>query len=42
MQIIGADFVVLCDEGFSVIETGGICFNAKENPRSWALCRVVC
>lgn len=30
MQIIGADFVVLCDEGFSVIETGGICFNAKE------------
>lgn len=30
MQIIGADFVVLCDEEFNVIKKGGICFDTKE------------
>ncbi|MBX7490791.1 aminofutalosine deaminase family hydrolase [Helicobacter turcicus] len=29
MQIIGADFVVLCDEKFSVIKKGGICFDTR-------------
>ncbi len=30
MQIIGADFVVCCDESFRVIKRGGICFNQQE------------
>lgn len=30
MQIIGADFVVLCDAEFRVIKEGGICFEAGE------------
>ncbi|TLD82386.1 metal-dependent hydrolase [Helicobacter sp. MIT 11-5569] len=29
MQIIGADFVVLCDSAFSVIKKGGICFDTQ-------------
>uniref|UniRef100_UPI00262E6590 amidohydrolase family protein n=1 Tax=Helicobacter rodentium TaxID=59617 RepID=UPI00262E6590 len=30
MQIIGADFVVLCDAEFRVLKRGGICFDSKE------------
>jgi len=30
MQIIGADFVVLCDAEFRVFKRGGICFDSKE------------
>ena len=30
MQIIGADFVVLCDAEFRILKQGGICFNTQE------------